>query len=356
MITFVGFGSVEPDGGPLTPERTVMNAVSLPRCTRLAALTLATTLPFALSSCGENPAAEAETSASSPAATTATADGSDSPSASNPEEATETQDDSSGTPAENPEPTDPASPSAPDDDEKTDDRTTSTDEKEDPASNEGSASNENQGTQSAESNAHTMLHFVPGFGSDASSVSTEGLEYELSQHVNNAVTCDGELSTEKSSTAVTCTTTAGEKWHAYAIETVNPDGYQLGVKSGVLYMSDPLPDNHTLLDLKSAHVLTALPFGSMYGQDAPISKEQLGEDTLTTLSSDDALGSMAHVMDDLTWKNVTCDGGLDMKEFKPTACTATTSDGAEWHLRVFPGTFASSDDGLLVSIIGPQDV
>lgn len=137
-----------------------------------------------------------------------------------------------------------------------------------------------------------------------------------------------------------------QDWIAYSVWVRNETGFQSGSSAAVLFQTGTeLPEGAMGL-LEDDVVLTGVGVGSMYGAE-PLSAEQVAEGVLSTLTSENAYGSVAG---DAEWADVSCEEGLDFTDFRTVPCRATTADDDSWDLVVAPGSFADNDQGLLVGI------
>lgn len=174
-------------------------------------------------------------------------------------------------------------------------------------------------------------------------------EGDLALEIGETVSCEAPSSPDDSETL--------SSWTAHVVDTPNPDGVDQGTVPAVLFTTGGELSEEAAAAMDGNDMLTGLGFGSAYGME-PISAEQLGEDTLTVLTSENAYIPVANILpgEDAAWSEVTCEDELTMDEFEPVPCTATTEAGDEWQLSVLPGTFVDNDRGLLVSIGSPGDV
>jgi hypothetical protein len=186
--------------------------------------------------------------------------------------------------------------------------------------------------------------FQDAFGGEDASC-----EGDLTLEIGQSVSCEAPSSPDDSETL--------SPWTAHAVHAPNPEGVDQGTVPAVLFTTGAELSEEAKSAIDGNDMLTGLGFGSMYGME-PISAEQLGEDTLTVLTSENAYIPVADILpgEGSAWSEVTCENELSMDVFAPVPCTATTEAGDEWQLSVLPGTFVDNDRGLLVAIGSPVDV
>lgn len=234
--------------------------------------------------------------------------------------------------------------------------TTSESPSEPTSSTSTTSESESSSTTDEEPTGRTDIVFVPDpAGPAGERISAEDLESELSAPFAHPATCRGDLALERGATQQ-CEGVIGLEsqeeatWTAHAVSVMDPRGYEHGVTTGVLFTTGP-PLGEEVTRVLGTNV-TGVGIGSMFGAE-PLTAADLGDATLTVLTSDNAFVPVDEVAD---WSGVTCEEGMDFEDFRPVACTAETADGGSWSLRVLPGTFADMyDRGLLVGIDGPHE-